>query len=75
MEKGVIMSCYFRHMSSIMEEAGITITKDNKKDIDRALHSLVGVEYKNCSSAWKELKKMQETEEGKKAILSALQNL
>lgn len=69
------MSCYFRHMSGIMEEAGVTITKENKKDIDRALHSLVNVEYKNCSATWKELKKIQQTEEGKKTILQTLQDL
>jgi len=69
------MSCYFRHMSGIMEEAGVTITKENKKDIDRALHSLVGVEYKNCSATWKELKKIQQTEEGKRTILQTLRGL
>jgi hypothetical protein len=62
-------------MSGIMEEAGVTITKENKKDIDRALHSLVNVEYKNCSATWKELKKIQQTEEGKKTILQTLQDL
>lgn len=49
-------------MSDILEEAGITVTKENKKDIDKALHSLVGVEYKNCSSTWKELKSMLQDE-------------
>jgi hypothetical protein len=49
-------------MSDILEEAGITVTKENKKDIDKALHSLVGVEYKNCSSTWKELKSMLQNE-------------
>ena len=30
------MSCYFRHMEGILAEAGIIVTKENKKDIDRA---------------------------------------
>lgn len=59
-------------MSEILKEAGIEVTKENKKDIDRALHSLVGVEYKNCSPTWKELKKMLQTTEGKEAVLQKL---
>ena len=51
------MTCYFRHMNVLFEKAGITVTKANKKDIDRAIHSIVGVEYKNCSATWKEVKK------------------
>jgi len=50
------MSCYFRHMKDVLVEAGIEITKDNKKDIDRIIHGLVDVEYKNCSPAWKAVK-------------------
>ena len=44
-------------MNVLFEKAGITVTKANKKDIDRAIHSIVGVEYKNCSATWKEVKK------------------
>ena len=50
------MTCYFRHLKPIFEKAGITITKENKKDIDRTIHSIVGIEYKNCSATWKEVK-------------------
>ncbi len=50
------MSCYFRHMKDVLEEAGIEVTKDNKKDIDRIIHRLVDVKYKNCSPAWKAVK-------------------
>jgi hypothetical protein len=51
------MTCYFRHLKPIFEKAGITITKENKKDVDRVIHSIVGVEYKNCPATWKEVKK------------------
>jgi len=51
------MTCYFRHLKPIFEKAEITITKENKKDIDRIIHSIVGVEYKNCPATWKEVKK------------------
>jgi hypothetical protein len=58
------MTCYFRHMNDVFDKAGVTVTKENKKDIDRAIHNIVGVEYKNCPAAWKEVKKrMAEDEE------------
>ena len=40
------MSCYFRHMKDVFEEAGVAVTNENKKVIDRIIHSLVNVEYK-----------------------------
>lgn len=51
------MTCYFRHLKEFFAEAGITITKENKKEVDRIIHDIVGVEYKNCSATWKEVKK------------------
>ena len=51
------MTCYMRHLNVLFKKAGITITKENKKDIDRAIHGIVGIEYKNCSATWKEVKK------------------
>ena len=50
------MSCYFRHMKEVFEDVGVEITKENKKEIDRIIHGLVGVEYKNCSPTWKAIK-------------------
>jgi len=44
-------------LNEIFEKAGVTITKENKQNVDRAIHSIVGVEYKNCSATWKEVKK------------------
>lgn len=50
------MSCYFRHMKDVLEEAGIVITVENKQSVDRVIHSLVDVPYKDCSPAWKGVK-------------------
>jgi len=50
------MSCYFRHLQDIFNEAGVDVTKENKKEIDRVIHGLVNVEYKNCPVAWKAIK-------------------
>jgi len=50
------MSCYFRWMKDVLEEAGITVDKNNKQEIDRVIHEMVDVAYKNCSPTWKEVK-------------------
>ncbi|MEE8373574.1 MAG: hypothetical protein V3R87_07650 [Dehalococcoidia bacterium] len=50
------MSCYFRHLKPVFDEAGITVTPDNRKRIDQVIHQLVQVDYKECPSAWKALK-------------------
>jgi len=42
------MSCYFRHLKDILEEADIEVTPDNRKQVDRAIHQIVGVTYKDC---------------------------
>ena len=51
------MTCYFRHLQGIFEKAGIEVTEANKQEIDRMIHEIVGVKYKDCPSTWKELKK------------------
>ena len=50
------MSCYFCHLKDIFDFAGIEVTKQNKKDIDRIIHELVSVDYKQCPTTWKALK-------------------
>lgn len=50
------MSCYFRHMKDILDEGGVVITKENKKEIDRIIHNIVEVEYKNCPTTWRAVK-------------------
>ena len=50
------MTCYFRHMKEIFAEIGVEVTKENKKEIDRKIHSLLGVQYKDCSTTWKHVK-------------------
>lgn len=51
------MSCYFRHLKDIFNEAGIEVTSSNKKQIDRAIHDIVAVTYKDCPTTWKRLKR------------------
>jgi len=59
------MTCYFRHLQHVFEKAGIKVTSENKREIDRIIHSIVSVNYKNCPAAWREVKKrIAEDEEG-----------
>ena len=52
------MSCYFRHMKDVIEEAGVEIAPHNKKEIDRLIHDMVDIEYKECSPTWKRVKEL-----------------
>ena len=44
------MTCYFRHLNDVFDETDIEVTKENKRDLDRAIHARMGVEYKDCQS-------------------------
>lgn len=57
------MSCYFRHIKGIMDEAGIKVTPDNRNQIDRAIHQIVDVTCGNCPETWKRLKQQLAGEE------------
>jgi hypothetical protein len=64
------MTCYFRHLKEVFWKAGIGITPQNKQQIDKIIHDIVGVEYKNCPAAWQQVKKrMAEDEAGFVAML------
>jgi len=59
------MTCYFRHLREVFAKAGVDVTSENKKEVDRVIHSMVGVDYKNCPATWREVKKrIAEDEEG-----------
>jgi hypothetical protein len=50
-------------MKEVFKKAMIEITKENRKEIDKIIHSIVGVEYKNCSQTWRAVKaKLAENE-------------
>ena len=50
------MSCYLRHIEDILKEAGIKLTKENRKAVDEKIHEIVKVKYKYCPKAWKVVK-------------------
>ena len=68
------MTCYFRYIKDLFKKAGVEATSENKRELDRIIHGFVGVEYKNCSATWKEVKKrIADDEEGFIAMLKELQ--
>jgi len=66
------MTCYFRHLQEIFEEARITVTKENRKKIDETIHNIVGVDYKNCPETWKQVKTMISKAESRQLFISKL---
>ena len=64
------MTCYFRHLQEIFKKAGIKVTSENKKELDKIIHNIVGVEYKNCPATWREVKK--QIAENEEAFVSKL---
>jgi hypothetical protein len=50
------VTCYFRHLAQVFEKAGIEVTSQNRQEIDRIIHDIVGVTYKNCPAAWRQVK-------------------
>ncbi len=66
------MTCYFRHLYSVFGKAGIQVTPENKKQIDKVIHDLVKTTYKDCPATWREVKKrIMEDEETFAAKLKA----
>jgi hypothetical protein len=65
----VDVSCYFRHMKDILDEAGIVISPTNKKRIDQVFHQVVGTNYKDCPATWKALKQTYLADEEKRQEL------
>lgn len=59
------MTCYFRHLQQVFKKAGIEVTKENRKEIDKAIRHIIALEDKNCPEIWKEVKKLiAEDEDG-----------
>ncbi len=68
------MSCYFRHMNEVFSEAGIEVTPDSKKKVDRIIHQIVGVEYKKCPDAWSKVKEHMATDASRAKFVEELKS-
>jgi hypothetical protein len=49
------MSCYLRHLDDVVTAAGVKLTPENRKEVDRTIKDLLGLD--NCPDVWKEVKK------------------
>ena len=66
------MSCYFRHLKDLLAEAGVEVTPASKREVDQELHEMVGATYKDCPSAWKNLKRQMANEADRAVIVKKL---
>jgi hypothetical protein len=66
------MSCYFRHLKEIFAEAGVEVNADNRKDLDRAIHAILDVQYKDCPTTWKAIKAATASPEGRRRFIESL---
>ncbi len=66
------MSCYFRHLKDVLAEAGVEVTPANKKEVDWALHEIVGAAYRDCPTAWKNLKRQMANEADRAVVVKKL---
>lgn len=51
------MTCYFRQLKHVFEKAGIEVTSENRKEIDRVIQKITGTERMHCPDVWREVKK------------------
>ncbi len=51
------MSCYFRHLKDVFDEAEITVTPANRKKVDQTIQKIVGTAGQPCPETWRSLKK------------------
>ncbi len=66
------MSCYFRHLKDVLAEAGVEVTPANSKEVDQAFHEIVGASYKDCPTAWKNLKRQMANEADRAVVVKKL---
>ncbi len=52
-------------MKAIFTQLGVEVTPENKKEIDRKIHNMLGVTYKNCSETWSAIKSRMADDEEK----------
>ena len=70
------MGCW-RWFGSVLKEAGVTVTPQNRAEIDKVIHEYIGAktEYEHCSADWtKAGKKIKMDENEKKKLIKALKS-
>jgi hypothetical protein len=68
------MSCYFRHLKDVFDEAGITVTPANREKIDQAIQRIVGTTGSPCPETWRRLKERLADTVSARQLISQLQS-
>jgi len=50
------MTRYFKNLGTIFDRAGVNVTGENGQDLDRAIHKVVEVKYKDCPRTWRQVR-------------------
>ena len=48
------MSCYLKRLDDVVAAAGVKLTPENRKEVDRTIKDLLGLDY--CPDVWKDVK-------------------
>jgi len=68
------MGCW-RWFNSVLKEAGVTVTPQNRAKVDKVIHEYIGAkaEYEHCSSDWVKVgEKIKTDEKEKKKLIQAV---
>ncbi|NIO36442.1 hypothetical protein GTO27_01930 [Candidatus Bathyarchaeota archaeon] len=71
------MGCW-KWFNSVLEEAGIEVTEENRKRVDGVIHQYIGEQasYGRCSPNWRKARKqIQANEQMKQELTKRLQTL
>ena len=71
------MGCW-KWFNSILKEAGIEVTDENREKIDEAIHQYIGEQssYGRCSADWRKARKeVQANEQLKRELVERLKSL
>ena len=69
------MSCYLRHMTEIIQEASLEVTKKNRKAIHKHISTIVGDADDSCSSTWRLVKQWRDDPSRRHELIVALREL
>jgi hypothetical protein len=73
----IVMTCW-KWFNTILKEASVEVTDENKEKIDETIHKYIGKQssYGRCSADWRKAKKeIQENEEMKQELVEKLRSL
>jgi hypothetical protein len=67
------MSCYFRQLGDLFDEAGIQVTQANRKALRACIAATVGLPDGKCPEVWRRVKEWRDDPTKRKQLLRALQ--